>query len=262
MMTFLCLIPVVCIVLLLGAFIWNKPILLIYCQIFMVCTMRFIYSETPVPSSIRYLTDVITIILFFQTFLQMRKNINKTNLRIPLLLCAVFAVSTIVSFFLSGQSIISYLWGVRVLFRFYVFFFACAIFLRKDDIKRITNMLFWLLPINVLASSFQYFVQGYTFDFNGGLFGMEIGCNAEMNMYLVQLIIFAFAMYLQNQFTLKKLILVLGMSLYIAALSELKVLFFEIPLRGYVLFIWRLPYFWYYTPGGVVSFPMTPLCII
>lgn len=224
------LIPVVLVAALAFIFVWNKPIILIYTQIFYVCTMRFIYSELPIPSSIRYLTDIITVILFVQTFVHIRRKISQLNMRLPILFCSLFVLFTVISFVLSGQSIVTYAWGVRILFRFFVFFFACAVFLHKEDIMKIINMLLWLLPMNVLASSFQYFVQGYTYDYNGGLFGMEVGCNAEMNMYLVQLLIFSFAMYLQNRFTTKKLILILAMCLYIAALTELKVLFFEIPL--------------------------------
>ena len=229
-LTFLCMIPVALLLVLVGVFIWNRPIILIYFQIVFACTMRFIYSELPVPSSIRYMTDVVAVLLFVQTFLHGRKVINRLNIKIPLVCMALFIVSTVISFLLSGQDILSYAWGGRILFRFFVFFLACAVFLHRDDVKNIIRILFWLLPVNVLASSFQYFVQGYTFDFNGGLFGMEIGCNAEMNMYLVLLVIFAFAMYLKNQFKLSHLVMVLIMSLYIAALSELKVLFFEIPI--------------------------------
>lgn len=227
---FLCLIPIALLVVLVGLFIWNRPIILIYFQIIFTCTMRFIYSELPIPSSIRYLTDVVTVILCVQTFLHMRKNISGLNVKIPLVCMTLFVVSTIVSFLLSGQDILSYIWGARILFRFFVFFLACIVFLHRDDVKKIIRILFGLLPLNVLASTFQYFVQGYTFDYNGGLFGLEVGCNAEMNMYLVLLIIFSFAMYLKNQFKLSHLVLVLIMSLYIAALSELKVLFFELPI--------------------------------
>jgi hypothetical protein len=73
-------------------------------------------------------------------------------------------------------------------------------------------------------------VLGVEQDNMGGIFGTASGVNGYTNIYLCLICTFSTVMYLGKKAKLKELIWVLGSSLLIAALAELKLFFIEIVL--------------------------------
>lgn len=223
------------------AFLWNKPILLIYLQLLYCCTIEFFISYLHLPGAMRYVMDVINIVIFVMAIFKLRER-KHCNYLIPVLISiGIFFLITFVSLGINTQPIYLYIWGLRNIFRFYCFFFGCVMFLEKKDITRIIDIFAVLLGINALFCTYQYFVQGYRMDYNGGLFGVALGCNANMNLFITQLTIVATLMY---QYKKKKFwysAYIIGLSLYIAALSELKMFFFELPIILLVAFLLSKP---------------------
>lgn len=210
---------------------WNKPAMLIGFQILFCCVMGILSSQLRLPGAIKYFTDIICMALFGQLIISY-KQIKKTlaNIKGPLLCIIIYHIFTTLGLFITGQPLISFFWGMHVMARFFVFFVACACFLRLRDVEIIMKMLFALLPINVLVCSFQFFVQGYKYDYNGGLFGTEVGCNGNMNIYLCLLAVFTVLFLFEKKMKPWQALAVFVMIIYIAALSELKIIFFEVPL--------------------------------
>ena len=209
---------------------FNKPVLLIHFLLIYGCVMRFLTSVMNFPDLLRFVPDIVSVLLFIQCVIAWPKATKCAVWKLPAVFMIVFVLFSIVTFFASGQSLLSYIWGARIHFRLFVFFIACCIFLEKNDVVRLTKIFFILLVGNVLAASFEHFILNYSFDNISGLFGIEVGANAELNIFLVQLCTMAISLYIYNKLPMRYLLLTLFMTMYLAALCELKVLFFEIPL--------------------------------
>ena len=236
------LIVCVCVGALILAIVYNKPICLIYFQIVYCCTMRFFISEMNFPSALRFVPDLVTMILFIQCALCFQRVSASSFAKAPLLAVGVFFLVSLISFVINAQPVESFIWGIRVVMRFFVFWLACILFLRETDVRTIVWIFFFLTVGNTLAVSLQYFIQGYSFDYVGGLFGVEIGANSEMNLFLVQMFVCGIAMYAFSQCSWKFLAAIVAMGLYIAAISELKVVFLELPMVFFALLLcagWR-----------------------
>lgn len=224
------------------AMIYNKPVFLIYFQIVYCCTMRFFISEMHFPSVLRFVPDLVTMVLLVQCVVCFHRAREMAIVKAPLSAVSVFFLLALVAFIINAQPVAALIWGIRVVMRFFVFWLACVLFLREEDVRMIVRILFFVMIGNVMAVSFQYLIQGYSFDYVGGLFGIEIGANSEMNLFVVQMFVCGMAMYVFSQCSWKFLAAIVAMGLYIAAISELKVVFLELPMVFCVLLLcagWR-----------------------
>ena len=217
--------------------IYNKPIFLVYFQIVYCASMRFLISELHFPEVLRFLPDAVTLMLFVHCILCIKRSEYIAVTKLPLFFIGGFLVLSVMSFFLNEQPILSLIWGIRVVVRAFVFWFACFLFLRKKDVVNMVQILMCILAINALAASFQYFIQGYSFDYVGGLFGVETGSNTEMNTFIVQMLICAMTMFIYYKCGWKFIGLTIVLCVYIAAISELKVVFLEIPMIFFILLL-------------------------
>ena len=220
--------------------IWNKPIFVIYMQFAFSCFMRFLYNELHFPDAIKYFSDFLTIILLIQVILQFRRT-KTLNIRKPLFFIILFLLASIVSILLNKISLIFFIWGIRVNFRFFVFFLACTIFLKQSDIDKLINFMFILLPINFILVIFQYFILGNRDDYIGGLYGTMQGCNSELVLYLTIVMIITIIFYIYNKIGNRKIFTYLLMICLIGVLAELKIIFFVLPLFIFIIFILSFP---------------------
>jgi len=209
--------------------IWNKPVVVIYMQLGYTSIMRFFITQIHLPDFIKYLSDYFTVILFIQIVLHFNKT-RTLNIRKPMFFIILFIIISIISTLSNGASLIFFIWGARVYFRFFIYFLACTIFLKKENIDKLMNFLLILLPINTIVALFQYVVLGLEDDYVGGLYGIELGCNAEMNLYLVIVTVISIFYYINNKYHILQLIGNLSMICLISAVSELKFTFILIAL--------------------------------
>ena len=220
--------------------LWNKPVLVIYIQFGYCCFMRWLISDLHFPVVIKYLSDFLTIVLFLQVILKFNTTKN-INVRKPMIFIILFIILGIFSTAFNSASLLFYIWGARVYLRFYVFFLACVIFLKREDIDKLVNFLLKLLPVNTVVSLFQYKVMGYEDDYVGGLFGSEKGCNAEMTLYLTLITIILVVFYLTKKTDLWYTLINILMIMLISAISELKILFIILFLVVLISFFIMFP---------------------
>jgi hypothetical protein len=138
-----------------------------------------------------------------------------------------FTCLIILSFILNIYSPVLLIWGIRSYFRFFIFFIAVVLYLKEEDVEEILNILFIILILNVLISTYQYFALGLRNDYVGGTFGTEKGCNAYTNILLLVLSSYALMAFLNKRKSIFYTVMVLVFSMYIAALSELKGFYIE-----------------------------------
>ena len=156
---------------------------LVYFQIFYVLFYNLLISMLGFPSSISYLTDLVTAVLFVLAFKKISKTFKKIN---------YFAVITLIFMYISYLVVVDIsnlvspmlvFWAFRNNFRLIVFFICCVCFLDKEDINKIMKMLYKVSWINFAFVLIQHFVFGYSQDNLGGIFGTLVGCNGGLNLY-------------------------------------------------------------------------------
>ena len=176
------------------------------------------------PSVIKYTADVAWIALLF--FMVFKRKIEVDRKIHPLLLLVfAFFLYCLVMYLINYQSVIYFLWGIRNNFRYYVFFFAIVTFLKERDANRsfrILDMLFW---VNVPITLIQYFVFGYEQDYLGGIFGVESGANASTIIFFTIVLSRSLLKYMEKNESFARCGAKCMVSLFIAALAELKFFF-------------------------------------
>lgn len=222
-------------------FLIKKPVRLVYAQLFYVLTIKILISDFGIPSIANYVTDIFMLLIGLCAIMKYIKEKPKLHIKGPILCVLFLFLSSVLGLIMNGQSMLLYVWGFRNIYRFFIFFFGCAVLLEKEDIAKIFKILYVYLFINVILSTYQYFIQKLGQDYIGGSFGTLKGCNAYMNIYLVILFAYYFVMFQNKKASLRKFLLVLVMSLYIAAISELKIFYLEIIVIIILSFILAKP---------------------
>lgn len=200
---------------------------LIFIQIVYCAFISWATPQFGLPGIFRYLTDAITAMLFVEMVFYEIKQPGRIRRTPTFYLIVLFFLYTLLGWLMNLYSGVFYLWGLRNNFRFYVFLIACTIFLEKEDIPKILNILYIIFIANVLMCTYQYFILGKTADYVAGFCGSteSQGGNGPMVMMLTIVCIVAVVQYMEKQGSLLKVgVAILG-TLYIATIAEIKALY-------------------------------------
>lgn len=204
---------------------------LILFQIGYNLVIKYCIANWGFPSFLNYVSDLVTVILLYKIILSTSNN-NKI-LYTPLVkLVLIFLAWGLITFIFNWYNPLYLLWGLRNSFRFYVFLVACVVFLTKEDIYIIFDILYFFFICNLILVSIQYWIQNLRMDFVSGLYSMgeSSGGNGALNMLMVLICIIIIVRYIQKEVSIYKTCVVILGSFYMATLSELKVVYMEIIL--------------------------------
>lgn len=202
---------------------------LIWLQLYFTATYGFLRDIIGLPSSITYLLDALLVIMAVYSILMSRllgKNTKQYYILFGIIM--FFFLTTICGFMLNGYSSLLYLWGFRNTFRFYIFFFICAIYFQQEDLIKFIKFFKRIFYLNVVAATLE-FLLGFQGDYIGGLFGIESGGNGDLNLIMVIITTITAIQYLAKKIGLVELSSVIFCCLYLMAIAELKVYLFELP---------------------------------
>lgn len=207
---------------------------LIFFQIIYNCFVKYLVIDLGFPSLLNYVTDLITIALLIITLVNRNYKIPRRNAALNITF--VLLVFMTISFFADCTSIRFYLWSLRNIFRFYVFFFACIYNLDESDIFKIFELLEKILIINFAICAYEYFIKNVNYDFLGGSFGNgSAGGNGPLNILMVVVTGYVLIQYVHNKKKWPEVMVIIVGCLAIAVVAELKFYFFEIIIA--VLFV-------------------------
>ena len=200
---------------------------LIHLQIFYTCIIKFFIGHFHIPSSANYLTDIITLVLFVLMIKKGGLRIKKTSYNMWIF---AFVLSTIISFCINGYSLFLYLWGARNIFRFFIFFSACIVFLKREDIDKIFSMLEVMFFLNVGLALFQRWILHYIGDASSGFYslGNMSGGNGSINVLMCIVIAIQISKYLTREKKLIHILIYVLAASVVASSIELKIFFIEI----------------------------------
>lgn len=205
--------------------------------------LSFLTTFLGLPSILKYTIDVAWVFIVVIALCKSHITFNR-QLYPMVLLVGAFALYTLVVYLFNYQSIIYYLWGFRNNFRFYVAFFAFAILFTEDDVDgcfKLLDVIFW---IDVVVSLYQFFVLGLSWDYLGGIFGTDTGCNASTLIFFTIIVSRSVLQYMNHQENIFYCIAKCATALIVGAMAELKffsIIFVLIMLMATLLtsFTWR-----------------------
>ncbi len=147
----------------------------------------------------------------------------------------LFAATVVVSFFVVNlipanlvQSAVLAIWNFRILFRPFLFMVLCVFYLNKKVVHSMFELFYKLQFVNIVLTLFQYYVQGYWMDRNGGIFAPLQGCNKYSNVFCLVITAWVLLEYLNRKVKLHKLVVTFAHLFIVAIYAELKILFVEV----------------------------------
>lgn len=201
---------------------------LIYIQIVYNCFIKFLITDMHLPSLLNYVTDVITILLLILIYSNRGNKLPKIKI-MPLILAGCLFMLNTISFVIDFTSPLLYIWGIRNVYRFFIFFYCCIYLLNVDDIYKIFELLKKILVINLFVCLFENFIMGIDFDFLGGLFGNGVeGGNGPLNALMIVVSTYVLIGFVNKQKRISEVLFIVGLSLIVSAIAELKIFFFEL----------------------------------
>lgn len=127
-----------------------------------------------------------------------------------------------------GTTITNFYYSARPYFRFIAAIFLGYPVLMCCNFEKIYKYVKWLMIINVPVMTIQYFIFDLSQDWIGGTFGNTPGCNNIQNILSCFLVVYVMLNYLYKRKTLKEVLFIITITIYISALAEITVYFVEL----------------------------------
>lgn len=216
---------------------------LMYVVIFLPFVTSFFVELLGIPDVIKFITDVILFFTFLAIAIQGKIFLNRKTW-VFFIFIVSFLFYCVITYMFNYQSIAYFVWGFRNNFRFYVAFLLFAFFINESDIENILKLFDIFFYIHVVVTFVQFFFFDYRQDYLGGLFGVQKGCNASVNILLCLILVKSVIYFLNKKENLAICSLKTILTIVVAAMAELKFFFIEfvvIFLAAVILtkFTWR-----------------------
>ena len=179
------------------------------------------------PALVRYVLDAAWMILLFMMLCGQR-GLPSKDLRIMAILIGLFFLTGLLGFLFNYQSGLYFLWGLRNNARFFVYFFACILFVRSRSVEYYFRFFDWMFWVNFLVVLYQYFILGKSGDYLGGIFGVQRGCNGYVNVFLSIIATHSVLRYMMRRESLWACAMKCIVMLVISVLTELKAFILEL----------------------------------
>lgn len=188
------------------------------------------------PATIKYLGDIINIylILVGVKTIWVRNNNKKGDTYIyienhsfypALMIAALWILAGTVSSLFYGFSFPLWIWALRNWGRLFSFLFACKYIFDENSYLKMNNIIIRLFHINFFAVIIQFAFFGSSFN-QDALNGIVGGDTSSMNIMLILCTLtIIYSGFFLNRYSLKKITIITGEAIIVAAIAELKILF-------------------------------------
>ncbi|MFV0363063.1 MAG: hypothetical protein ACK5LL_08245 [Suipraeoptans sp.] len=197
---------------------------MIYFQLLFVLFYGLL-TDLNLPKSTRFITDIITIVLFILVITSKEKT-GLTQYKMIIGSMILWYIFMVIFALFKSPDFMQIIWASRNWIRFFLFLIACLTFLDNEDIKRIIKCLNYIYVFNFILLGIQ-FATGLRDDHLGGIFGSEVGANGSTNIFICGILILHLAESVVKKRFSNFAIFTLVSSMTIAALAEIKVFYYE-----------------------------------
>ena len=199
--------------------------LIIFDVILMLFLANIIYLFH-IPTFVKYLPDVLNIIIGIYICSHLNTIINNKYFRPFLIILLLLFMHIIISFIINNYSIAFLMWGVRNILKFVIISCGTILSFESEDIIKSFRFIHIVYMINFLECIFQYFILKWKGDYLGGIFSYgNQGGNGPLVVLIILELIIILNQYLNGKEKLSKLIFTFVTYIIISALAELKFAF-------------------------------------
>ena len=133
--------------------------LIIVFDLFYKALINYVYF----PEFINYFNDLACLVLMHSIIMTYRREnkIGAASFQLGIIFVLFFV--TLIGYLINLYRPLVYIWGIRILFRFMIFFLACTLYADEKMVEQFFEVLFYVLLLSVPLSTFQY-LTGYTLD--------------------------------------------------------------------------------------------------
>jgi len=202
---------------------------LIYFQIIFSSFIKTIIDLFPAFSVFSLVPDLINITILVFLAKKRKRIHNNLYVRIIVYYILLILVYDIAEAIIFRTNVLLLLWAIRNTYRFLLFFVGCIVLLDLNDVDHVYSIFDRVLLANMFIVPIEFFL-GYRRDFLGGTFGLTIGCNGPVNIFLVIMSAHYTAKWLNKEVKNRKFFLYVGFCFLWAVLAELKFFFVEFGL--------------------------------
>lgn len=201
---------------------------LIEFQICYLLVVEMLISVLHFPSIIRYLLDANLLLIALLGVNHHSNWVRLSQSKFAVYYMFLYMVMLVTIGMINLVPIGQLLWAYRNNFFYFMFFFMCIKYLKMRDAERIMGRVIKLRWLNFACAVFEFFVLEAQGDYLGGMFGVEKGCNAYLNMYLVIISAYELARYVEKKSNTANLMATMASSVVLATMGELKVFYVEL----------------------------------
>lgn len=201
---------------------------LIIAHIYIVLFIEFFISVLFFPKALRYILDLNLLVIMLIYFVLQKKRVESKEYIIVKKYLIIYMSLMLLGGVFASVPIGQILWAARNNFFYVLFMFFTVSYLKENEITKVIDNLCKIQILNVICGTIEFFLLHKKNDYLGGIFGIEQGCNAYLNIYCVIICAYVFSKYMYKKSSLLNVILVFGSSIYMAILSELKIMFIEL----------------------------------
>ena len=190
-----------------------------------VVAISFLSGLGYLPSSLSYVIDIINMVLLLVSFPKLPASFqNCRGVAWAILLFCIFCLTSAI---INLVSPVLVLWEAMCLWRLFVYFCLAMIYWEWHDFEHLMDVLLKLQIINALFVLVEFFILGCSQDTLGGLFGVEPGCNAGLNVYMCVILAWCMRRYIAKQTKTVTLATTMIACLVIASIAEIKTFYIE-----------------------------------
>lgn len=215
----------------------------IYLQMLYILVIFFLRDVFGLPSFITYITDLLMLGAFLLSLGSIQTSVRQSKAKVPALIVVGIFIALLIGSIVNVVNPLYFIWGFRNNFRFFLFWISCIVLLQKKDIDKLLKMFSILFWINILIITIQYFIFGIYGDWLGGIFGNSQGGNTYNNIFCSIIVTYKLSQYFNREISLLNLLVYLISIFYLAALVELKILYFAIILIFVIAILIQRPSF-------------------
>lgn len=188
----------------------------------LVCLLNHGYPA----GSITYLIDMVNLVLFVVSIKRIARRTHGTrSFDVPFVIFVIFCLFTSAINLVAPQLVF---WEALSFGRLFIWIYLFRAYWTFSDVADVMNCLYKLQVLNAAVVAFQYFFLHLKQDNVGGVFGVNAGCNAPLNMYLCIVCVWGLSGYLSKKIKLGSMAMTFVSALIIAVVAELKIFYIEL----------------------------------
>jgi hypothetical protein len=191
----------------------------------------------PILSPLKYVSDILIVILLVCILKKKNKNEQRISLKLTNIIIVALFLSTFLSYAFHYENFFYFCWGLRNLFKYFIFWYACIFFLRKNDFYLFAKILLTFVFVNTIVMFYQGAILQLYCDNVGGLWGTKNGVNGFTNILLIVSNVIVLVLLSKKRATYFFTICIFLCSFIQAAVAELKFYFIEFSVLMFLCFI-------------------------